>query len=210
MSCHPELVLASASPRRANILRQIGVKFCVAPVTLDETPAENELPLAYVSRIARAKAGLGWQNQLEAGEACLPVLGADTCVVLGQQILGKPGSAEEACEMLLSLSGQSHRVLTAVSLCGGNKNDPAMSEEFSATSLAVISATTVTFRDISAQEAERYWLTGEPQDKAGSYAIQGLGAVFVEKIEGSYSGVVGLPVAETCSLLAQFGVTWWN
>ncbi len=198
MSHHPELVLASASPRRADILRQIGVNFCVAPVTIDETPADEELPLTYVSRLAREKARLGWQNQHAEAGARLPVLGADTSVVLGQRILGKPHNVEDACEMLMSLSGQTHCVWTAISLCAGDKSCHAVSE------------TKVTFRGISEKEAERYWLTGEPLDKAGSYAIQGLGAVFVDKIEGSYSGVVGLPVAETCSLLKQFDVTWWT
>ena len=130
-----------------------------------------------------------------AFSAPLPVLGADTLVVLGEEVFGKPSSREHAVEMLSTLSGRSHRVLTGVALCRGDDLWTAMSD------------TTVRFRDIGPEEIEAYWHSGEPAGKAGAYAIQGLGGIFVESVEGSYSGVVGLPVFETATLLARVGIS---
>ena len=188
------LDLASGSPRRRELLAQIGVPFSVVSAPIDETPLPNESAPAYVERLARAKAA--------AGLACLEgpavVLGADTAVVLDGRILGKPENREDALAMLADLSGREHQVLTAVALSDGQRVH----------SLCV--ASKVRFRAISAEEAQRYWASGEPADKAGGYAIQGLGAVFVTGLSGSYSAVVGLPLSETAELLGQFGIACWQ
>lgn len=188
------LFLASGSPRRRELLTQIGVPFSVVSAPIDETPLAGEGAPAYVERLARAKATAGLASI--AGPAV--VLGADTAVVLDGRILGKPESREEALAMLASLSGREHQVLTAVALGDGQRMH----------SLYV--ASTVRFRAISADEAQRYWASGEPVDKAGGYAIQGLGAVFVTGLCGSYSAVVGLPLSETADLLGQFGIACWQ
>ncbi|WP_410951382.1 Maf family protein [Pseudomonas sp. S1(2024)] len=188
------LYLASGSPRRRELLTQIGVPFSVVSAPIDETPLPDESAPAYVERLARAKAA--------AGLACLEgpavVLGADTAVVLDGRILGKPENREDALAMLAGLSGREHQVLTAVALSDGQRVH----------SLCVTSK--VRFRAISAEEAQRYWASGEPADKAGGYAIQGLGAVFVTGLSGSYSAVVGLPLSETAELLGQFGIACWQ
>jgi septum formation protein len=184
------LYLASASPRRAELLGQLGVTFAVTPADIDETPCAGEAPDEYVERVAREKAHAAW-DALQSRDA--PVLAADTAVVVEDRILGKPIDEAEATRMLRSLSGRSHEVLTAVAALDGNRED------------VVLSRTTVVFRPIDSDEFAAYWNTGEPHDKAGGYAIQGLGAVFVEEIHGSYSGVMGLPVYETARLLAGFG-----
>lgn len=188
------LYLASGSPRRRELLAQIGVPFSVVSAPIDETPLPNESAPAYVERLARAKAA--------AGLACLEgpavVLGADTAVVLDGRILGKPENRKDALAMLADLSGREHQVLTAVALSDGQRVH----------SLCVTSK--VRFRAISAEEAQRYWASGEPADKAGGYAIQGLGAVFVTGLSGSYSAVVGLPLSETAELLGQFGIACWQ
>ena len=188
------LYLASGSPRRRELLTQIGVPFRVVSAPIDETPLPGESAPAYVERLARAKAAAGLASL--AGPAV--VLGADTAVVLDGRILGKPENRETALAMLADLSGREHQVLTAVALDDGQRVH----------SLCVTSK--VSFRAISADEAQRYWASGEPADKAGSYAIQGLGAVFVTGLVGSYSAVVGLPLSETADLLGQFGIACWQ
>lgn len=182
--------LASSSPRRADLLRQIGISFEVVAPHLDETPLPNEAPAMYVKRISAAKA-----RKVETATAShLPVLAADTVVVFEGKLMGKPRNREDGLEMLTRLSGNTHQVISAVSLCH-------------ATLLETVSTETlVRFRKLTREEREKYWQTGEPLDKAGGYGIQGLGAVFVESIEGSYSGVVGLPLMETAGLLNKFGV----
>ncbi|WP_461481014.1 Maf family protein [Porticoccus sp.] len=189
-----QFILASASPRRRELLEQIGCRFRVAPVDLDETPLKGESPAAYVVRLAQQKASAGWQRN---GQRGLPVLGADTAVVLGERIFGKPTGRDDAVAMLQSLSGNTHRVLSAVAMTDG------------AHCLHRLSETLVSFRPLEVGECLRYWDSGEPADKAGAYAIQGYGAVFVTAIRGSYSGVVGLPLVETCELLKAFGLSWW-
>ena len=190
-----DLILASASPRRAEILQQIGVTFQIAPADIDETPMSQELPLNYVQRMAQEK----MQHVIDtfAGNSTA-VLGADTSVVLGSKIYGKPKSQEEAMAMLADLSGKTHQVLTAVAM-GNNQR-----------CVLKLSATDVKFRELDPRECLDYWKTGEPLDKAGGYAIQGLGAVFVEKISGSFSGVVGLPIEQTAQLLQTFKVPIWG
>jgi len=189
-----DLILASASPRRAEILSQIGVNFLVASASIDETPCPQEPAADYVQRMALEKV----QKVLDTGTYSGPVLGADTAVVLGCKIFGKPKHADDALAMLSALSGNSHQVLTSVAV-GDSKKCSVLT-----------SSTEVRFRTISAQECQTYWETGEPEDKAGAYAIQGYAAVFVESIKGSYSGVVGLPIAETAQLLRQFNIPIWQ
>ena len=186
------LCLASASPRRRDLLASIGVTVEVRPVDIDETPRREELPHEYVLRLAREKARAG--SRLSA----LPTLGSDTAVVCAGRILGKPADRAEAIAMLGQLSGRSHEVLTAVAV-----NGPAGL-------LADCVSTRVAMRDISAEECAAYWETGEPVDKAGGYAIQGLAAIFVERIEGSHSAVVGLPLYETARLLQRQGIPVWH
>ena len=190
------IYLASGSPRRRELLRQIGVTFRVIGAELDETAFEGESALAYVSRLAQAKARVGWERSRDLGTA--PVLAADTAVVLDTRILGKPAGLNDAMAMLLELSGRAHEVLTAVALRTTAGLD------------LVVSHSTVTFRSIDPSEARAYWETGEPSDKAGAYAIQGYAAIFISNLKGSYSGVMGLPLFETAALLKAAGVTCWQ
>lgn len=187
-----DLLLASGSPRRRELLTQIGVGFRVQVAQVPEQRAASESPADYVRRLALEKAQAVARENPE-----LPVLGADTIGVLGEQVLEKPQNREHAIEMLLAMSGETHRVLTGLAVCQGERFELALCESL------------VTLRTISPEEAARYWQTGEPQDKAGGYAIQGLGAVFVAHLSGSYSNVVGLPLMETQALLAQFDVPVW-
>ncbi len=190
--------LASSSPRRRELLHQIGVNFTVMHADVDESVGEGEAPLDYVCRLAQAKAeAVLARLQVEGLQSC-PVLGADTSVVLGQQILGKPENEEHAVAMLMMLSGKTHQVITAVALAEEEQTR------------MVHSITDVSFREISEQEAHNYWLSGEPADKAGGYGIQGFGAILVERLSGSYSGVVGLPLYETANLLKQADVRLWK
>lgn len=187
------LILASASPRRAELLKQIGARFQVVPADIDETPHPDESALGYVERLAREKALAVARS---TPEAC--VLGSDTSVVLDGQILGKPGTAEQARVMLGSLSGTTHQVMTAVALAHCHQ------------CRSVVVTTDVTFRTLTEAEIGAYVATGEPMDKAGSYGIQGLGGIFVQELRGSYSAVVGLPLQETADLLADAGDPVWR
>jgi septum formation protein len=193
MSSSPVLRLASASPRRRELLAQIGVAHAVAVADVDESARDGEAVSAYVERVARAKAEAIWARGCD-----LPVLGADTTVVLDEMSLGKPRDRAQGLSMLEALAGREHRVLTAVALVTA------------AGTRCLTSASTVRMRASTAQERARYWETGEPRDKAGGYAIQGLGAVFIESLQGSYSGVMGLPLFETARLLAAAGVPCWS
>ena len=193
-----ELYLASQSPRRGALLAQIGVNFQPLPLELEERPGAGEAPADYVQRLARDKALAGWRQLQARGLTPKPVLGADTLGVCEGQILEKPHSQTHAAEMLRLMSGRSHQVLTAVAVCNQHQLKQCLV------------STLVQFRHLTDTEIEAYWHTGEPQDKAGAYAIQGLGGVFVERIEGSYSAVVGLPLAQTVELLRAFGVSWWS
>ncbi|WP_260961132.1 Maf family protein [Pseudomonas citri] len=190
------LYLASGSPRRRELLTQIGVPFTTVSADIDETPLAHETPSAYVERLARGKAAAGRRALSAAQQAC--VLGADTAVVLEGRILGKPLDQADSLAMLSALSGRDHEVLTAIAVLDGQRCE----------SLVVRSR--VRFRAISEQEALAYWASGEPRDKAGGYGIQGLGAVFVAGLEGSYSAVVGLPLCETAQLLGHFGIPCWQ
>ena len=189
------LYLASASPRRHELLKQIGVNFNVVSVNVDESGLPNESPADYVKRVAQAKAVAGFQA-LSDPQAV--VLGGDTSVICGGRIFGKPEHQAHARDMMRALSGGWHEVYSAITLVDATRQETRLVK------------TKVRFRTISDSEAARYWQTGEPEGKAGGYAIQGLGSVFVDRIEGSYTGVVGLPVAETAQLLGQFGISVWQ
>lgn len=184
-----QIILASASPRRMELLDQIKVTYRIHPVDLDETPLPDETPLDYVQRLAAEKSA-ACMSQLKTQ---IPVLAADTAVVLGDVIMGKPKDQADALAMLKQLSGKTHQVFSAISLRGREHGQ-------------AVSITEVTFRRLTECEMLEYWHSGEPVDKAGSYAIQGLGGVFVESIKGSFSGVVGLPLFETAELLSRQGV----
>jgi septum formation protein len=193
MSLYDAITLASASARRSQLLEQIGVRHVVCATDVDEALRPGESPEAYVVRLAAEKAEAAW-----AVDARRPVLAADTAVVLGAELFGKPLDQTDGVRMLRALAGRTHRVLTAVAVRAAGGRYEALS------------ASTVTFRDLTAEECRRYWATGEPQGKAGGYAIQGLAAAFITDLRGSYSGVMGLPLAETAALLARAGVRLWN
>lgn len=190
------ILLASASARRSQLLDQIGVRHRIVAADLDETPKPGEPPADYVLRLAagKAKAVAG----AEPGPSRTPVLAADTTVALGSRLFGKPEGEAGCVDMLTALAGRTHEVFTAVALWRGGELVQALSRS------------AVSFRAISADEARRYWASGEPAGKAGAYAIQGLGAVFVERLEGSFSGVMGLPLFETAALLDAAGVSRWK
>jgi septum formation protein len=190
------IFLASGSPRRRELLLQIGVSVRLLEVAVDETPGLGEEPSSYVLRLACAKAQAGWVCRDAATGAA--VLAADTAVIIDDSILGKPQDRPAGIAMLQRLSGRRHQVLTAVALRSGAGIESR------------ISRSVVSFRDIGAAEAGIYWDSGEPCDKAGGYGIQGLGAVFVAELHGSYSGVMGLPLFETAQLLDAADVPRWK
>ena len=197
----PAVYLASKSPRREELLRQLGVEYGtlrlressgrerdIIEVARDAEPARH-----YVERLARTKATVGWHRMLQRNLAPRPVLGADTEVVLDDKIFGKPKDDADAVRMLTVLSGRTHQVLTAVAIC------------WEGNTVAEISSSNVTFRALERDEIDRYVDTREPFDKAGGYAIQGRAATFVQRIEGSHSGIMGLPLFETATALAGIG-----
>jgi septum formation protein len=184
-----QLILASQSPRRRELLDQLGIHYQPVIAGIDESMHVGEQALEYVVRLAHEKAIAA------GGDLTLPVLGADTIVVIDGQVLGKPGSVEQAHGMLSALSGRTHEVITAVALIAGPGK-----------CLQAINTTTVEFKELSTEEIESYCRSGEPMDKAGGYGIQGRAAVFIRRIEGSYSAVMGLPLFETAELLTAAGI----
>lgn len=190
------LYLASASPRRRALLRQLGVSYRVLQVMVDETPLPGETPQNHVARLALTKAQTGWHT-LGRRRPC-PVLGADTVVVVDDMILGKPRDRQEGLAMLERLSGREHRVFSAVALATAKQNAVKVQES------------QVRFRNLPPTERAAYWDTGEPLDKAGGYGIQGRAAAFIADLRGSYSGVMGLPLFETAELLREFGIPLWH
>ncbi len=185
----PRIYLASKSPRRRELLSQIGVEFSVLSVDVDESRLGDEAPATYVERVAIAKAQAGWDSLDNDNKR--PVLGSDTSVVLADSILGKPKNNDDACRMLQQLSGRNHQVMTAVAIVRGTQIECEL----------VISE--VSFATLTTAEIEWYLSTKEGVDKAGGYAIQGLAAIFIKHIQGSYSGIMGLPVRETALLLGK-------
>jgi septum formation protein len=201
MSKHQRIYLASQSPRRRELLKQIGIHYDMLllrsdprrKVSVDETPHAGEIPLDYVQRICRDKARAGWETLMFRNLPQLPVLAADTTVTLDGKIIGKPDDNEHAAEILRMLSGKQHQVLTAVAVSFGERIEMRLS------------TTTIAFDTLSEERIRRYLLTGEAHDKAGAYGIQGHAGAFVKRIEGSYTGVMGLPLFETVELLKLFG-----
>lgn len=188
----PQIYLASSSPRRRELLTQIGVQFQQISVDVEERIKEGETPKDYVQRVALDKALAGWQSKER--ELDIPVLGADTEVVLDDQVMGKPKDQLHASEMLNLLSGRVHQVISAVAVVQNNKQQ------------AITSVNKVSIRDLAEEERKNYCITGEPLDKAGGYGIQGRAAAFISNLEGSFSGVMGLPLYETSRLLREFGI----
>ena len=193
---YDSILLASASERRSRLLAQIGVRHRIQATEIDETPLAGESPAAYVTRLAAGKARAA--AEAAGGRPDCPVLAADTTVVLDRSIFGKPADEAECIAMLSTLAGRRHEVLTAIAMW----HDGRVAE--------TLATSHVTFRTIDVAECRRYWATGEPAGKAGAYAIQGLGAVFVRSLEGSFSNVMGLPLFETSALLDAAGVRRWH
>jgi septum formation protein len=195
----PQIYLASQSPRRRALIEQLGIHYQTLNVEIDESPRAGEAPADFVMRLAKEKAWAGWQM---VAEQLIPVVGADTCIVMDQQIIGKPKNREQGIELLSRYSGCAHQVITGVAMVGleAGKHDPDVVQHVR------VNTSTVTFRTITDDECEQYWQTGEPMGKAGGYAIQGKAAVFIEKLEGSYSGVMGLPLFEFAELISMFGI----
>ena len=199
---NPQIHLASKSPRRQDLLRQIGVEFDLIKLReapgrerdVDEGARRTEPALHYVERMARTKAAVAWTRMQQRKMIELPVLSADTEVVLDDAIFGKPADPKDAARMLRLLAGKTHDVVTAVAVRMGEQTE------------VEISVSKVAFRELSPKEIDHYVATGEPDDKAGAYAIQGRAAAFITRIEGSFSGVMGLPLAETAQILARFGL----
>ena len=184
-----QIILASASPRRSELLNQLGIIHQIKAVDIDETPFLDESPQHYVQRMATEKSSAC----AELVSTALPILAADTAVILNKQIMGKPENESHAAEMLRQLSGQTHYVYSAVSLRGKQHQQR-------------VSITDVVFRVITEREIKAYWETKEPYDKAGGYAIQGMGSIFIQTIKGSFSGVMGLPLFETAEILTEQGL----
>jgi septum formation protein len=180
------------------LLQQIRVPFKAISVDIDETRLGHESPVSFVERMALEKARAGW----ERSAGLQPVLGSDTIVVIDGEVLGKPADKVEAHNMLRMLSDKCHQVITAVALVQGER------------SMIRVSVSEVCFDSLSDEIIQRYWQTGEPADKAGAYAVQGMAAAFIKTLNGSYSGVMGLPLHETCELLGEFGLdvtlSWVN
>jgi septum formation protein len=197
-----DIYLASKSPRRLELLQQIGVPVSVVHLRegvsrardVDETPRTGESPFVYVERMAKIKCEIGWLRIGQRRLHAKPLLTADTIVVLNGRIYGKPATALDAMQMLRELSGNTHEVVTAVAVTNG------------AQTYHDVSVSRVRFRDLNDLEISSYVATGDPMDKAGAYGIQGKAAMWVERLEGSYSGVVGLPLFETAELLKRLGV----
>ncbi len=192
-SSNPLIWLASASPRRSALLTQIGITHQIRPVDVDEAILAGEPPSQYVTRLARAKAERLWSTLTE--DERRPVLGSDTTVALGSEVLAKPQDRADALRMLRALSARTHQVYTAVAIRHAQGCE------------ARLSVSDVSMRTLSDTEIAAYWESGEPADKAGAYGIQGKASLFVERISGSYSGIVGLPLFETGELLRMIGIT---
>ena len=190
-----DIYLASQSPRRSELLQQLGVRFEVLVADVDERHRTGESAQQYVQRLATEKANAIWTSLSEDHRQ--PVLGADTTVCIDGEILGKPVDRDDGLAMLRQLSGQQHEVLSGIALIGEKHS-------------VCVNVSQVSFRELSDAEIEAYWDTGEPQGKAGGYAIQGYAAAFISELHGSYSGVMGLPLFETAKLLSEFNIPIWQ
>jgi septum formation protein len=194
---HPanQIYLASASPRRRELLEQLGLSLQRISADIDETPHPGEPATAYAERLALEKAAAGWRLVADSGLPSSPLLAADTTVTLDGEIFGKPADRADAARMLRLFSGRTHQVITALAVRQGEQVEHA------------VSISDVTFRTLTDADIERYLDSGEPFDKAGAYGIQGLAGVFVQHISGSFTGVMGLPLFETAQVLGRFGLT---
>ena len=192
------LYLASQSPRRSELLTQIGFSFQILSVDIDESFNNDEPAKGYVIRLAKEKALAGWKMESGSNKA---ILGSDTTVVIDGKILGKPESKSDSKRMLALLSGKTHQVMTAVAVAQSTEKSPLPELSY------IISVSDVSFKVLSESEIERYVASGECEDKAGSYAIQGGAAAFIKHLSGSYSGVMGLPLYETMELLNKAGIS---
>ncbi|GAA6172421.1 Maf family protein [Colwellia sp. KU-HH00111] len=194
-----QLILASQSPRRKDLLTQLGYQFTAQSPDIDETLADNESAKHYVLRLAQQKAQTIYSTLTPSQQAQAVVLGSDTSVVIAGEVLGKPQNEADCIQMLMRLENKQHQVMTAIAaVCQDHLNKTEL--------VSKLVVTQVNFKALTHDEIKRYWQTGEPCDKAGSYAIQGIGGQFVTTIKGSYSAVVGLPLYETAQLLEQFGL----
>lgn len=196
MNPPPQLLLASTSPRRQELLRQLGLNFDVVAPEVDEYRQVGEPPLAYVRRMAADKAHAGQQRAAASGRHGLPVLGADTEVVIDDEVLGKPRDRDAGKALLRRLAGRTHEVITAICLLHAD-------QEYTAVSIS-----RVTFGPLTEIEIQDYWQHGESLDKAGGYGIQGMAAGFIARLEGSYSGVMGLPLYELVQIMKKTGMPW--
>lgn len=203
MTKETQLYLASQSPRRSELLTQVGISFALLNVDVDESIFDNEGAEEYVIRLAKDKAIAGWNSETDKK---IPVLGSDTSVVINGNILGKPKDHHDAVRMLKSLSGATHQVMTAVALAQAPDNPPNSTSSTQAELSSVLSVSDVSFKTLSQVEIEQYVSSGECDDKAGAYAIQGLAATFITHLSGSFSGVMGLPIYETSELLKNAGI----
>lgn len=196
-----QIFLASRSPRRRTLIEQLGLRYQIVDVDVDERHRDGESPADYVARLALEKARSGWHQVAVQG---VPVVGADTCIVLNGRIVGKPVDKAHGIALLKQYSGATHEVVSGVAMVGtvGNASESAPQEQVR------VNISRVTFRRLTDQECERYWETQEPLDKAGGYAIQGKAAGFISNIEGSYSGIMGLPLYEFAELISVFGIQW--
>ena len=192
------LYLASQSPRRKELLASLGVDFEVLPVEVDEQPFTLEGAEDYVARVAKDKARAGLDTLAQRGEGGALVIGSDTAVVVDRDILGKPRNFDDFADMMDKLSDRAHSVMTAVALATHQGVD------------VQVVTSRVVFAELMPEQVRAYWESGEPTDKAGGYAIQGLASVFIKRIEGSYSAIVGLPLRETARLLTAHGVPIWS
>lgn len=196
-----QIYLASRSPRRRHLIEQLGISYRAINVTVDEQHLAQESPADYVARLALQKARAGWQQLARQG---IPVVGADTCIVLDGQVVGKPRDKAHGIALLKRYSGNTHSVVSGVAMVGfgkGNRASPLLEQ-------VRVSSSRVSFCDLTDRDCEDYWQTGEPLGKAGGYAIQGKAAAFIKRIEGSYSGIMGLPLHEFSELIAAFGIQW--
>lgn len=193
-----QLILASQSPRRAELLTQMGLPYEVHVADIDESRLSDEPPSAYVERLAREKCVRGLELAKASSAEFFAAVGADTIVLLDDEILGKPRGLTEGTAMLRRLSGRTHEVLSGVAVGDGVRLE------------STVVSSRVTFRSLDEAEIAAYWATGEGADKAGSYGIQGIGGILVERLEGSFSAVMGLPVQETEALLQSLDVDTWS
>lgn len=204
----PQLYLATRSPRRRTLIEQLGFSYETLDVDIGEQPFQDEDPADYVARLAVEKARVGW-DQVSAQR--IPVVGADTCIVLNHRIIGKVENRQDGIALLKEFSANSHVVLTGIAMVGpalvGTESE---SNNSKIKECVRVNTSKVTFRALTDEECEHYWETDEPSGKAGGYAIQGIAGSFIEKLEGSYSSVMGLPLCDLTELMSEFGIKWYD